>query len=177
MTEKVSEQQQDSFIELFPERLKQARKANNMTQEDLANLSGISKGSVSAYESGNKIPSSVSLIGIASALRVSIWWLCGESNCKNKDGDLNTSVFLNYIEEFLSNSELIVEQDEKIKGRYRISVTGDSPLFSYIELLNKYKLSNDRLLDENECNILFMHYYNKYKTMSIKDLLDKKTSK
>lgn len=174
MTEKESVQHQDTFMELFPQRLKQARKANNFTQEDLADLSGVSKGSVSAYEKGSKIPSAVSLVGIASALRVSIGWLCGENSFENKDGDIDTGVFLNYIEEFLSNNELLVEQDYKVEGQYSISITGNSSLFSYIDLLNKYKLSNDRSLDEMERKILFMHYYNKYKTMSIKELLDKK---
>ena len=55
MTEKESVQHQDTFMELFPERLRQARKANNLTQEQLGERIGVQKAQISRLERGKNV--------------------------------------------------------------------------------------------------------------------------
>lgn len=50
------------------ENLKRIRKARGLTQEELGNIVGVSKSSISQYESGNKTPSFEIALKLAEAL-------------------------------------------------------------------------------------------------------------
>ena len=66
----------------FGRRLKSARKRANLSQEELANLVGVNKITISYYETGNREdmnPSISTVYKIARILDVSIDWLCGAS--------------------------------------------------------------------------------------------------
>ena len=63
---------------VLPERLKKARQSANLTQSELANLAGINRVSVYAYEKGRQTPGAVALAGIAVALNVTVDWLLGK---------------------------------------------------------------------------------------------------
>ena len=65
---------------MFSERLKKARKAKKMTQEQLATLIMVERSSVGKYESANVIPSSEVLKRIADELDVSVDYLLGRTN-------------------------------------------------------------------------------------------------
>lgn len=68
----------------FAKRLKDARIKAGMTQSDLAEKSGVTSASISAYESADgtkgKNPSLENARSIAESLGVSLDWLCGLSN-------------------------------------------------------------------------------------------------
>jgi len=57
---------------LFKERLKHIRKSNNMTQQELADLLGVSKSTISSYECGVSQPSFDRLIRLANIFNVSL---------------------------------------------------------------------------------------------------------
>lgn len=59
----------------FPVRLRQARKAAKLTQENLALELGISKSQISAWENGKETPSWKHLGPLRDLLHVSIDWL------------------------------------------------------------------------------------------------------
>lgn len=71
---------QKGDINLFTERLKKARKqAGFSNQEDLAKKANISRGAISYYESGGRLPDINFFINIADALNVSYDYLLGYS--------------------------------------------------------------------------------------------------
>lgn len=53
-------------------RIREIRERENMTQEALASLVGVSRENISRYETGQRIPPSDKLIKIAAALHVLI---------------------------------------------------------------------------------------------------------
>lgn len=53
-------------------RIREIRERENMTQETLASLVGVSRENISRYETGQRIPPSDKLIKIATALHVLI---------------------------------------------------------------------------------------------------------
>ena len=58
-------------------RLKRLRKDNNMSQEELGKLLGVTKVSVSGYENGTRIPSMEVLITILNVFKISADYLLG----------------------------------------------------------------------------------------------------
>ena len=58
-------------------RLRELRKDNNMSQEDLGKLLGVTKVSVSGYENGTRIPSMEILITILNVFKISADYLLG----------------------------------------------------------------------------------------------------
>ena len=69
----------DKLIE-FGRRLRQAREAKGMTQPELGNIIGTSKGMISQYEAGINDPRQSMIPLMADALNVSINWLLGVSD-------------------------------------------------------------------------------------------------
>jgi transcriptional regulator with XRE-family HTH domain len=65
----------------FPARLRQSRQDNGLTQEQLGARAGVSKVSISLYESGRRTPDMQTLQRIADGLRASVDHLLG------RDGD------------------------------------------------------------------------------------------
>lgn len=54
----------------FKDRLKQARKKSNLTQKELAQLSGLATGTIQQYELGKRVPVPEALAKIAAALNL-----------------------------------------------------------------------------------------------------------
>lgn len=78
---------------IFANRVHECLKLKNMKQAELAQETGISKGTISKYLTGQRLPSADKLIFIAETLDVSTDYLLGISdimqcyrceNCKNK---------------------------------------------------------------------------------------------
>ncbi|MCX7714606.1 MAG: helix-turn-helix transcriptional regulator [Clostridia bacterium] len=65
-------------MEAFGQRLKQLRKSKKLTQQELADLLGISKVAISEYETGKVNPSPEHLIRIANIFNVSIDYFYGK---------------------------------------------------------------------------------------------------
>lgn len=53
-------------------KIKEVRESLNMTQEELAEKSGVSRGTISALENGDPITTSKTLVKLAKALGVSV---------------------------------------------------------------------------------------------------------
>jgi Predicted transcriptional regulators len=64
---------------IFPSRLKQARKLKKITQSDLATLTGVSRQTISNYEAGLREPSVDILSKLIDILNVSFDWLNGKN--------------------------------------------------------------------------------------------------
>ncbi|PAV08855.1 XRE family transcriptional regulator [Arsenophonus sp. ENCA] len=66
------------------ERIRQARNNNKMTQESLGKRIGVSKATISQWESGTTEPNGKNLVSLAKALGVTIEWLL-DGNEKNAE--------------------------------------------------------------------------------------------
>lgn len=89
----------------FGEKIIEARKSKNLSQEDLGRLTGIDKRIISRYETNKTAPSIDVAKKIAEALQVSLDYLT----------ELNNSLFINDIEmtKLLSDYDKL-DNDEKI---------------------------------------------------------------
>lgn len=67
-------------IEFFDGRLKSVRRSKRLTQQDLADRLGVSKGTISAYEQGLSYPSLETLVKICDILDTSADYLLGISD-------------------------------------------------------------------------------------------------
>lgn len=63
----------------FPERLKELRKENRMTQQQTATLIGKSMKTYRRYENGKNEPSLETLVELATLFHVSVDYLCGRN--------------------------------------------------------------------------------------------------
>lgn len=75
---------------LFAKRLRELRESLNLTQAEFAERTGFTQATLSAYENSLKVPSLDIVMGIATECKVSIDWLCGLSESKMLNGNVNT---------------------------------------------------------------------------------------
>lgn len=68
------------------ERILEARKKANLTQQRLASLTGVTKAAVSAWESGKAIPRRGAIEAISKATQVSVEWLLVGEKAKGEEG-------------------------------------------------------------------------------------------
>lgn len=85
---------------IFSENLKKARKSKNISQKDLADLTGLTPSTISSYEQKGTTPTADKLCLLADVLDVSVDYLVGNEKA-------NKSNPLEFIKEFLllSNAE------------------------------------------------------------------------
>ncbi|MDD6224485.1 MAG: helix-turn-helix transcriptional regulator [bacterium] len=62
---------------LFGKRLREVRKRQSLTQQELADRIGVTKTSISCYESGTRTPTLETLIDLANELNVEITYFLG----------------------------------------------------------------------------------------------------
>lgn len=67
------------IVNIFPEKLRMARKQKDLTQQQLAEAIGLTPQTISAYENGNKTPSLDIAAALAEKLDISLDHLCGLS--------------------------------------------------------------------------------------------------
>ena len=72
------------MTELFPERLRELRKKRGLSRKTLAELSGIASNRVSVYERGEHSPTIETAAKLADFLGVSMDYLCGRGETKQK---------------------------------------------------------------------------------------------
>lgn len=65
---------------MFGEKMKKARIAKKLTQEQMAEKLGVNKGTISHYEKGKTFPGEEKLVMIAKALNVSFDYLLGDKD-------------------------------------------------------------------------------------------------
>lgn len=71
-------------MEVFAERLRLYQKQKGLNQKQLAELAGVTQGTMSAYMRNANSPTIDMISEIAKRLDVSIGWLCGEDNCRKE---------------------------------------------------------------------------------------------
>ena len=67
------------------DRLKELRKSNNLTQEELGKILGVGKTTISMYENGNSTPNDEIKLKIADYFNTSVDYLLGKTNIKNSE--------------------------------------------------------------------------------------------
>lgn len=80
----------------LPERIKELRKAANLTQQELGALFGVAKNTVSQYESGRSTPNDEIKIAMANYFNVSMDYLMGKTDQSGFDSK-TPSVFASQI--------------------------------------------------------------------------------
>lgn len=73
-------------------RLRDARRAARLTQEQVAQVTALSRSAVSEIETGGRAVSALELLGLARLYRVPVGWLLGESLDGVAPGDVLASV-------------------------------------------------------------------------------------
>ena len=63
---------ENEWLKMFGDNLRYLLDDNYMTQQDLADVTGLSKGIISEYVNGNKMPGAKALLAISYALDESI---------------------------------------------------------------------------------------------------------
>lgn len=76
----------------FKNRLKQLREENGMLQKDLAEKIGVTRNSITAYESGKREPDLEKIIKLSKVFDVSIDYLVGVSDIKKRDNHFYVAV-------------------------------------------------------------------------------------
>lgn len=76
------------IMDAFSSRLKELRDASGLNQEQLAKELGVSRGSISFYENGDRIPDIEFLFQMSKFFDVSADWLLGLSKAKNSNIDV-----------------------------------------------------------------------------------------
>ena len=109
-------------------RLRRALTDKGMTQQELADKTGISKASISQYLSGYATPKKDRLQLLANALDVNSWWLAGYSETEETLHADETGVRPVSQIEVMSDEELIREY-------HKLSRSSKINLKSYIEAL------------------------------------------
>lgn len=67
------------MIQDFSKRLRRARNYRKLTQDQLEELSGVSRCQISLYERSDRLPTLQSAVMLADALGVSLDWLAGRT--------------------------------------------------------------------------------------------------
>ena len=106
----------------FAKRIKELRKSNGLTQEELGKLVNISKVSISFYESGARMPSLDTLTALCDVFKVDLEYLLGQDNyvveeSKKEYGITMSNEEIRIIEELRKHPKLynrLIENPERM---------------------------------------------------------------
>jgi transcriptional regulator with XRE-family HTH domain len=122
------------------QRIKQLRNNFNLSQQEIADRTGISRGNISNYEKDRVAPASETIITLARFFQVSADWLltgtetpCGREQAGNPD---NRDDFCVYRAKSYVPVQLTPEENELIQV-YRTLSTEDKEFIRQIMLLKK----------------------------------------
>ncbi|NLI60785.1 MAG: helix-turn-helix transcriptional regulator [Clostridiales bacterium] len=104
----------------FPERLAELRMESNMTQKELADRIGLSRGTIGMYEIGRRDPDTDTIIKLTKIFGVSADYLMGLSDIKNPYSNADSSAnSTNIIEESTLDEDYFTIEDLKAFIRER----------------------------------------------------------
>lgn len=107
----------------FGQRLKELRKDNRMTQEELGKIINVSKVSISGYENGTRSPDRETLVNIADYFNVSVDYLLD----REKSPDWASTDDLLKLEDMLASNKPMayngIELNEEDKERINAVLT------------------------------------------------------
>lgn len=98
---------------ILPERIKELRITEGLTQKDFGESINVSTVSISSYETGIKTPSLDMILNIAQTYNISIDWLCGLSDNMTCENNITTykdifSLFIKILETTYENNESFI---------------------------------------------------------------------
>jgi len=142
-------------MDIFPARLKAARKAARLTQRELADRTGMDQGHISRLESGGKGVSMEHLQELAKALNITVSYLIGE-NVKEEKGGYNATgtrgaLLLNYdapagLRELAGDTalaEALNITETEWKALASIQIPGEVSKDGYVQLLITIRAVSD----------------------------------
>lgn len=117
------------------ERIKEGLELRNMSQQELCNLTGISKGQMSSYVTGRYEPKQNNIYLISKALNVSPTWLMGYEVQKNE------ATAIPLIGQVAAGTPILAEQniedyfylDTSMRADFCLKVKGDSMIDANIK--------------------------------------------
>ena len=85
---------------LFSKRLKELRKKNGFTQQQLGDMIGVTKVSICCYENGTRTPTLDTLVDLANCLKVDLPYFlgCGYFAVAEEDGSVAINIAKDEIE-------------------------------------------------------------------------------
>ncbi|HAK1028920.1 TPA: helix-turn-helix transcriptional regulator, partial [Listeria monocytogenes] len=152
-------------------RLKQLRKNNNKTQEDISKILGISRGAYSHIENGRNEPDMETIVKLANIFGVSTDYLLGRSN----NGFIDTiaaHIDSNATEEEMEEILAYIEEKRKeYANEEEIDITDiaakkDADVAKFVEENPDFKAVAARVMDDEEAVKAvktFIEYYEQQK--------------
>lgn len=156
---------------MFGNRLKQLRKNNNKTQEDISKILGISRGAYSHIENGRNEPDMETIVKLANIFGDSTDYLLGRSN----NGFIDTiaaHIDSNATEEEMEEILAYIEEKRKeYANEEEIDITDiaakkDADVAKFVEENPDFKAVAARVMDDEEAVKAvktFIEYYEQQK--------------
>ncbi|HAC1723702.1 TPA_asm: helix-turn-helix domain-containing protein [Listeria monocytogenes] len=156
---------------MFGNRLKQLRKNNNKTQEDISKILGISRGAYSHIENGRNEPDMETIVKLANIFGVSTDYLLGRSNNGFIDtiaAHIDSNATEEEMEEILAYIE---EKRKKYANEEEIDITDiaakkDADVAKFVEENSDFKAVAARVMNDEEAVKAvktFIEYYEQQK--------------
>lgn len=141
-------------IMLFKKRLKEAREKAGLRQNELADISGVTNVTVSAYESTDgkrgMNPSLSNVEALAKALHVSLDWLCG---IKTNNNEIESR--LRSLSEFIDSNAIEFHDGYFCFSRHLSRMYSDFVReYKQIKSIKESGLASDEMIDVLKQNII-----------------------
>ncbi|HHW57103.1 MAG TPA: helix-turn-helix transcriptional regulator [Clostridia bacterium] len=125
-------------MQTIGERIKYARKKNNLTITALSKLTGLSVGNLSDLENNKSMPSSNALIKLKNALNVSIdWLLTGEMFGEVKEQE-EAYIIEKDLKEMNEREKLLLKAFKKLSEEKKRDIEGYIKVCLHTSDLEKY---------------------------------------
>lgn len=120
------------------QRIRQLRKENNITQEELGKMYGLAKSTVSLYESGRSNPDDEIKQKIADHFNVSIDWLLGRTD-ERRTAD---EIIAEYKEKELEFEELFDRFNIYFEGK-KLTEKDKKSIISFLQMLREREYGSE----------------------------------
>lgn len=117
------------------EKIITCRKQKGYSQEDLANLLGVSRQSVSKWETGESMPDITKLASIAKVFDVTTDWLLSEDEVVKEEKNVNRKSYPDWLDKLPKSILRMIQKFGWIAGVYLI---GEGILFSAAGFLARF---------------------------------------
>lgn len=164
-----------NISEIFSKKLKQCRSDKHLTQRQVAEMSGLTPATISAYEKGVKNPSFESAVLLANTLDVSLDWLCGKESVLSEPQTYADAIaylvnLANYIDFFVDTVQIQSDSFSDIY-KYFCLAFKDCTLNPFFEGLRRMKqLLDDKIIDKDIFDSWIEGQQKKYKAYPLKNI-------
>lgn len=105
----------------FGKRLKELRQEKNLTQVDLGKILLLNKSSISRYELTNQLPEIDTLQRMAKYFNVSLEYLLGETDFRNRDEEA-LKIIEAFEKEGISKNSIDLKLLDKVIKMYKLAI-------------------------------------------------------